>query len=44
MVGGPEAQFDMNLSLMKAMQALAPKSYKFLDFNTLLHFLSHYCI
>ena len=45
MVGEREAQFDnMNLSLMKAMQALAPKSHKFFDFNTHLLFLSHYCI
>jgi len=45
MVGEIEARFDsVNLSLMKAMQALTPKSAKFLDFDTLVPFLSHYSI
>ena len=45
MVGEIEKRFDnVNLSLMKAMQALSPKSTKFLDYDTLLPFLSHYCI
>ena len=40
MVGEIEARFDsVNLSLMKAMQALTPKSAKFLDFDTLAPFL-----
>ena len=43
MVGEIEKRFDsVNLSLMKAMQALTPKSTKFLDYDTLLPFLSHY--
>ena len=45
MVGEIEKHFDsINLSLMKAMQALTPRSPKFLDYDTLLPFLSHYCI
>ena len=44
MVGEIEKRFDsVNLSLMKAMQALTPKSPKFFDYDTLLPFLSHYC-
>ena len=40
MVGEIEKRFDsVNLSLMKAMQALTPKSTKFLDYDTLLPFL-----
>ena len=43
MVGEIEKRFDsVNLSLMKVMQALTPKSTKFLDYDTLLPFLSHY--
>ena len=42
-IGEIEKRFDsVNLSLMKAMQALTPKSPKFLDYDTLLPFLSHY--
>lgn len=45
MVGEIEARFDsVNLPLMKAMQTLTPKSAKFLDFDTLVPFLSHYSI
>lgn len=45
MLGELEIRFDsLNLSLIKSMQALAPKSKCFLDFNTLLPFLSHYDI
>jgi len=43
MVGEIEAWVDsVNLSLMKAMQALTPKSAKFLDFDT--RALSHYSV
>ena len=43
MVGEIERRFDsVNLSLMKAMQALTPASPQFLDYDTLLPFLLHY--
>ena len=35
---------DVNTSLMKSMQALHPKSDKFLDLETLRPFMSHYDI
>lgn len=35
---------DMNMSLVKSMQALHPKSDKFLHLETLRPFMSHYDI
>ena len=43
MIGEMHKQFDkLNLSLMKAMQALSPQSTVFLDYRTLIPFLVHY--
>ena len=45
MLGELETRFDsLNISLIKSMQALAPNSKCFLDFDTLLPFLCHYDI
>lgn len=44
-VGEMERRFDdTNISLLKAMQSLSPRSKQFLDYNTLTPFLEHYGI
>ena len=43
MIGEMHTRFaKLNLSLVKAMQALSPQSTVFLDYKTLIPFLGHY--